>query len=39
MKKYLQLIASVDKPEMLGNIFEQLATCRYVPGYGNAAVP
>ena len=39
MKKDLHLIASVDKPEVLGNIIEQLATRRYDPGYGNATVP
>lgn len=39
MKKNLHLIASVDKPEVLENIIEQLATRRYDIGYGKAMVP
>ena len=39
MKKDLHLITSVDKPEMLENIIEQLATRRYDIGYGKAIVP
>ena len=39
MKKDLHLTASVDKPEVLENIIEQLATRRYDIGYGNATVP
>ena len=39
MKKDLHLTASVDKPEVLENIIEQLATRRYDIGYGNAIVP
>ena len=39
MKKNLHLIASVDKPDVLENIIEQLATRRYDIGYGNAMVP
>ena len=39
MKKNLHLIASVDKPEVLENIIEQLATRRYDIGYGKAIVP
>ena len=35
MKKDLHLTASIDKPEILENIIEQLATRRY----GKAAVP
>lgn len=39
MKKDLHLTASVDKPEVLEDIIEQLATRRYDMGYSNAAVP
>ena len=39
MKKDLHLIASVDKPEVLENIIEQLATRRYDNHYGKALVP
>ena len=39
MKKDLHLIASVDKPEVLENIIEQLATRRYDIGYRKAIVP
>ena len=39
MKKDLHLTASVDKPEVLENIIEQLATRRYDIGYGWAIVP
>lgn len=39
MKKDLHLTASVDKPEVLESIIEQLATRRYDIGYGNAIVP
>ena len=39
MKKDLHLTASVDKPEVLENIIEQLATRRYDIGYGRAIVP
>lgn len=39
MKKDLHLTASVDKPEVLENIIEQLAVLRYDIGYGNTALP
>ena len=39
MKKDLHLTASVDKPELLENMIEKLATRRYDMGYGNAHVP
>lgn len=39
MKKELHLTASVDKPEVLENIIEQLATRRYDIGYAKATVP
>ena len=39
MKKDLRLITSVDKPEMLENLIEQLATRRYDNFYGKAQVP
>lgn len=39
MKKDLHLTASVDKPELLENIIEKLATRRYDMGYGKATVP
>ena len=39
MKKNLHLVTSVDKPEMMGKLIEELATRRYDMGYGNAAVP
>jgi hypothetical protein len=39
MKKNINLTASVDKPEVLENIIEELATRRYDIGYGNAVVP
>ena len=39
MKKDLHLTASVDKPEVLEDIIERLATRRYDMGYSNAAVP
>ena len=39
MKKDLHLIASVDKPDVLESIIEQLATRRYDIGYGKAVVP
>ena len=39
MKKDLHLTASVDEPEVLENIIEQLATRRYDIGYGRAIVP
>jgi len=39
MKKDLHLTASVDKPEVLENIIEELAARRYDIGYGKAAVP
>jgi hypothetical protein len=39
MKKKLHLTASVDRPDVLENIIEQLATRRYDIGYGNALVP
>ncbi len=39
MKKDLHLIATIDKPDALENIIEQLATRRYDIGYGNAIVP
>ena len=38
MKKDLHLIASVDKPDVLESIIEQLATRRYDIGYGKAVV-
>jgi hypothetical protein len=39
MKKNLHLTASVDKPELLEDIIEKLATRRYDTGYGKAQVP
>lgn len=39
MKKDLHLTASVDKPEILENIIEELATRHKEMGYGNAVVP
>jgi hypothetical protein len=39
MKKDLHLTASIDKPEALEDIIEQLATRRYDIGYANATVP
>jgi len=39
MKKNLHLTTSVDKPEVLEDIVEKLATRRYDIGYSNAAVP
>ena len=39
MKKDLHLTASVDKPEELENIIEQLATRRYDIGYSRAYIP
>ncbi len=39
MKKDLHLTASIDKPEVLEDIIEQLATRRYDIGYANAVVP
>ena len=39
MKKDLHLTASVDKPELLEDIIEKLATRRYDIGYGTARVP
>ena len=39
MKQDLHLTASIDKPEILENIIEQLATRRYDTGYGKALVP
>ena len=39
MKKDLRLTASVDKPDALENIIEQLATRRYDVGYAKAVVP
>lgn len=39
MKKDLHLTASVDKPEVLENIIEQLASRRYDIGYAKVAVP
>jgi hypothetical protein len=39
MKKDLHLVTSVDKPEMMEKLIEQLATRRYDIGYGNAVVP
>lgn len=39
MKKDLHLTASVDKPEVLENIIEKLATRRYDIGYRKAIVP
>lgn len=39
MKRDLHLTASVDDPEALENIIEQLATRRYDIGYTNATVP
>jgi hypothetical protein len=39
MKKDLHLTASVDKPEELENIIEQLATRRYDIGYGRVHLP
>jgi len=39
MKKDLHLSTSVDKPEVLENIIEKLATRQYDIGYGKASVP
>jgi hypothetical protein len=39
MKKDLHLTASFDRPELLENIIEQLASRRYDTGYAKAAVP
>ena len=39
MKKNLHLTASVDKPDLLEDIIEKLATRRYDIGYGQARVP
>lgn len=39
MKKDLHLTASVDKPEVLEDIIERLATRRYDMGYAKALVP
>ncbi|HMD00464.1 MAG TPA: hypothetical protein VKH37_09935 [Ferruginibacter sp.] len=39
MKKNLHLTASVDKPELLEDIVEKLATRRYDIGYNRAKVP
>jgi hypothetical protein len=39
MKKDLHLTASVDRPEVLENIIEQLASRCYDTGYAQAAVP
>lgn len=39
MKKDLHLTASIDKPEVMENIIEKLATRRYDMGYGKAIVP
>ena len=39
MKKNLHLTASVEQPEVLGNIIEELAKRRYDIGYRNAIVP
>ena len=39
MKKDLHLTASIDKPEVLEEIIERLATRRYDMGYSKAVVP
>lgn len=39
MKKNLHLTASIDKPEIMENIIEKIATRRYDMGYGKAIVP
>ena len=39
MKKNLHLTASVDKPDLLEDIIEKLATRRYDIGCGQARVP
>lgn len=39
MKKNIHLHTSVDKPEVLEDIIEKLATRRYDLGYGKAKVP
>ncbi len=39
MKNDLHLTASIDKPEVMENIIEKLATRRYDMGYGKAIVP
>jgi hypothetical protein len=39
MKKDLHLTASVDKPELLENMIEKLATRRYDIGYSREKVP
>ena len=39
MKKNLHLTASIDKPEVLEDIIEELANRRYDIGYAQASVP
>lgn len=39
MKKNLHLVASVDKPDLLEDLIEKLATRSYDIGYGKAVVP
>ena len=39
MKKNLHLVTSVDKPEIMEKLIEEMATRRNDIGYGNAAVP
>ncbi len=39
MKKNLYITASFDKPELVENIAEELASRRYDVGYGKARVP
>ena len=39
MKKNLHLTATIDRPELLEDMVEKLATRRYETGYGKASVP
>ena len=39
MKKNLHLIAALDRPELLENMIEKLATRHNEQGYGSAQVP
>ena len=39
MKKNLHLTATIDRPELLEDMVEKLATRRYETGFGKASVP
>ena len=39
MKKNLHLVTSVDKPEIMEKLIEELANRHYAIGYGHAIVP